>query len=215
MLKNKMGNQLGTCEGCCNTWCNHLCSCACMPSYCTCCCFDKSNNLYKHFPQDTLCWCFNVCTCDVYQYRFHIRGNELYPANKFCFACGKELFTDDEIKKLTDVNSDFDTFLINNNKFSQMNPICCGNAQCVGLAYKLIGGWNQYDLKYCDPQPPNGHDLMNVLANSNQRENPILQLVNFYSFGKDYDPSVLKKYEKNSTRINNAIAEPTRIGMES
>ena len=73
-------------------------------------------------------------------------GKPIYKIYQCCQICGKQRFTEDEAKELSDKNLSFDTFMDKYRKHQYCNSAICNEGECNNTLYLLSAGFNNYML---------------------------------------------------------------------
>ena len=73
-------------------------------------------------------------------------GKPLYKIWQCCQICGKQRFTEAEVKELSDSHLSFDTFMEKYRKYRYCNGAICEAEDCNTKLYVLTGGFNNHML---------------------------------------------------------------------
>lgn len=77
---------------------------------------------------------------------FLFKGNKFYPLYTHCQICGKQRFTNEEIKELSDPALTKEIFMEKYKQFSYEQKSICHNRRCEERLYLIGGGYNVYLL---------------------------------------------------------------------
>ena len=73
-------------------------------------------------------------------------GKPLYKICQYCQICGKQRFTEQEVRELSDSYLSFDTFMEKYRKYRYCTGAICEAEDCNTKLYVLIGGFNCHML---------------------------------------------------------------------